>query len=684
MSEEISSESRAPVSSGIKLRNTSPDAIAQSIDFDKILHGIQHRKWFIIVCGICMMVLGGMMFLLTPKNYQAESLLLYQQDLPRTLGGGYVLNRLSYSTAADLVLLPSNFKSVKTILGLALEESEIAAMVDVQAAKKASFLVRINASSKDPQLALNVSNTLAKVVAKRSSDYNQAQLKEAYQYFLRDLDAQKKQLDSATFDLAQFKIDNECNAEDTEGLPVFAKLAGLEKRMQDTNLEYNGLAVRYENLLRQMAEMPEQVVRYNYETSPLKVKLDRAQMALLDGRTRYADDNPKIKLLEREVQELQKMLEDESKNQTGYKIFEANPLKEKLRAEIQSMQSHLRVVQRLRDDIQNQLESTKKELATVPQKQADFARLNYKKQTSQDLVRSSEQTIKMIELLMAAGQGDLELYQVADKAEPVHNYLLMLWPLFGLILGSSLGCGVLCVIEIVDRKIRTRKQAEALYNVPCLVVMPEIKSSNLHEVEFELSPLKTYVSRLSDRMDYYNGHKKLHSLAITSSTSDEGKTVLSEHLAQYYEKLGLQTLIINFVKEPAENSQELIVSLEDFLENPKIIKELEKNNRSIAHLTITCDANSQKRLHSKELKEQLNELKKAFEMIIFDVPNLVENDIAEHITGFAEATIFVIGSNVVSRSVADAGMLHFELYGIRPLGIVLSRVNPTYLDKISI
>jgi uncharacterized protein involved in exopolysaccharide biosynthesis/Mrp family chromosome partitioning ATPase len=684
MTEELPSQEQATPSTGIKLRNTSPDAIAQSIDFDKILHGIKSRRWFIIMCAICMMSLGGIAFLLIPKNYEAESLLLYQQDFPRTLGGGYVLNRLSYSTASDIVLLPTNFKSVKTILGLALDESEIEAMVNVESAKKTSYLVRITASSKDPQLALNVSNTLAKVVAKRSSDYNQAQLKEAYQYFLRDLDAQKKQLDAATFDLAQFRIDNECNGEDTEGLPVFAKLAGLEKRMEETNLEYNGLAVRYENLLRQMSELPEQVVRYNYETSPLKVKLDRAQMALLEGRTHYADDNPKIKLLEREVQELQKMIEDESKNQTGYKVFEANPMKEKLRAEIQTMQSRLRVVQRLRDDVQNQLDSTKKELATVPQKQAEFARLNYKKQMTQDLVRSSEQTIKMIELLMAAGQGDLELYQVAEKAEPAHSYLLMLLPLFGLLLGASMGYGALFVIEITDHKIRTRKQVEVLYNVPCLVVIPEIQSVNLHDVEFELSPLKTYVSRLADRIGYYSGHKKLHSLAITSSSEGEGKTVLCEHLAQYYEKLGLRTLIISFENAPSEHSLECVVSLNDFIANPKIVKDLEKGSRSIAHLSITCDVNSHKLLRSEELKTLLSGLEKTFHMVIFDVPNLCDNDIAEYVTGFAEATIFVIGSNVVPKSVADAGMLHFELYGIRPLGIVLSRVNPTYLDKISI
>ncbi|HXF29775.1 MAG TPA: hypothetical protein VN457_07985, partial [Chlamydiales bacterium] len=267
------------------------------------------------------------------------------------------------------------------------------------------------------QLACDIVNTIAKVTVKRSSDFNQAQLREAYQYFLKDLDAQRRVFDQATLELAQFRTENEYGSSDPESLPILTKLTALEAKMQETTLEYNGLAVRYENLLRQMSEMPEQIARYSYESSPLKIRLDRSQMALLEARTRYAPDNPKVKLLEREINEIQKMLEEETKNKSGYKVFESNPMKEKTRVEIMNMQSLLRVAQRLRDDIQAELDGNRKELQKLPQKQAEFARLTNKKATSQEMVRNSENVIKTIELMMASGQGDVELYQLAEKAE---------------------------------------------------------------------------------------------------------------------------------------------------------------------------------------------------------------------------------------------------------------------------
>lgn len=674
-----------------KERNPTDD-LAQLIDISKILFGIRRRWKLVIVISIICALLGLVISLFFGRGYQADSILVFQQDLPKSLPGGYALSRLTLPTAVDLVTLPTNFGPVRNLLGLKISEQQIQDMVSVVSPQRNSNLIRIRCQSRhDPDLAINVANALAKEVVKVSNTFNQQQLKQASEFYLRDVSEKRVALDHANEGLAKFRSENSLTDVDPSQTSLIQKIADVEKKLQDVTLEYNGVSVQLQNIRRTYQESPEQIARGSVESSPLRSRLERGELALVEAKARYAPENPRIRVLEEQVIELRKLVEQESQTPQISRVYEPNPFKSSLQLDLVRLESQLRMSQRLRDDLQLELEELKKNLATLPEKHSALMRLIRNKNSLQEAVQSGEQVLATIEMLSTVDKSDLEIYQPAQGAEIVNSIIVYILPILGLILGCGGVISLIIMIEVLDGKFRTRRQVEKIYGVPCLALIPDFETDvSLASIPIEQSPVLPYVRRLISRIQVLQEREMRGTVGFASSLRWEGRTTLAVAVAGYFSLLNRRVLYLCF-QDAKEQLQPFVtednyhhIQLHEFVEKvvSGTIVELTKGNFLILHLIVESDSHEWvNNLITPDIFHRLNQL---FTHTVVDIPGTFEVDFGEYLARMIPTLLFIIASDVVTKSIVDSGLGRYEMYGVSPLGIILNKVPHSYIEHMSL
>lgn len=699
-----SSPKRGPTASVAYKERGGIDDFSQLIDFSKIIFGLKSRWKLVAFVSCSSALLAFAISLFIGRGYQADSILVFQQDLPKSLPGGYALSRLTLPTAIDLVTLPTNFGPVRNLLGLKISEKELESMISVVSPQRNSNLIRIRCTSRhNPELAVNIANALAKEVVKVANTFNQQQLKQASEFYLRDVSEKRVALDKANKELARFRSENSLTDVDPSQTTLIQKIADVEKKLQDVTLEYNGIAVQLQNIKRTYQDSPEQIARGSTESSPLRSRLERAELAFVEAKARYAPENPRIRVLEEQVIELRKLIEQESQTPQISRVYEPNPFKANLQIDLVRLESQLRMTQRLRDDLQLELEGLKKNLVTLPEKHAELMRLIRNKNSLQEAVRSSEQVLSTIEMLSRVDKSDLEIYQLSQGAEIVNSILVYILPLLGLIFGFGGVVIVIILIESLDGKFRTRRQVEKIYGVPCLTLIPELSTQKpLYALSIEQSPMLPYIKRLLSRIQVLQAGKAKKTLAFTSSLRLEGRTTVASNVAQYFSLLNQRVLYICF--QNVKEALGLLAAQHGYhqIQAGEFVKEVhsgwlqklfhadlnEQNNQSgrgsILVVQLLFESGSHDWITRTFSPEVLEKIEAVFDHILIDIPGTFEVDYGEYLARVFPPLVFIVSSDIVTKSIVDSALSRYEMYDISPLGIILNRVPLAYIEHIPV
>ena len=85
-------------------------------------------------------------------------------------------------------------------------------------------------------------------------------------------------------------------------------------------------------------------------------------------------------------------------------------------------------------------------------------------------------------------------------------------------------------------------------------------------------------------------------------------------------------------------------------------------------------------IKSTKMGELLRTLKQNFDIIIIDSPGVINEDYTLNLAACSDFCLFIVGSGVVEKHFIDESLQVLDDSGIRPLGIVLNRVLPFYID----
>lgn len=670
------------------------------LDLSKVIVGVRRKLWIAFLVSLVCGFIGWAISFSMSDIYQAESILLYRQEAMEKLSRGYALNRLSLESSVELIKLPVHYQKLQSILGVDLDPIQLQGMIEVQPPVKNSNLIRIISSANTENLATDLANSLAKVAVQYSVDIQQTQLQAAREFFQNQIDEIRLKLDRQVDQIIRFKQEHNYFDVDSEEPPILRKLNEVNVKLDEAVVNYNLLYVEFDNLQREYDNLPDRTVRVSFEDNPLKDRLSQTEMALLEARSKYSPNNPKIKVLEEEVRQLRNLIAENSSDTGKSQIFEKNPLKESVRLELLHLQGRLRAAQRLKEDLLKMRDDVAKDLDSLPQEQAILAKLLQKKMSYDTELADLESSQNAIGLMLNVRQGDIELYQLGSGAQQYKRMWVEFLPLIFLMGGFIMGFSGVLLYELSDNKVRTARQVEIQTDIPVSIVIPQVPhiDAKVGSLLFDqlIKNFENFIYRESI------SHENIKTIAFLSSVQGEGKSILAYHTASYFKKLGNRVCLINFsAKKEDYYSKNLDrkIELSDLLNQSE--EELFGDD---VHALITGDKSVDdivsgscldwvssssgegvaEILQSRKMRAIMSQLKNNYDLVLIDGPSLVENNYAIEIAMAADATILVVGAGDVGKTFLDTSIQELRKVSIVPAAIVVNKVPIAYINNMKI
>lgn len=661
------------------------DDLAARFDPAKIYRGVLRRFWLVIGCGVLSALALGLVARHMKSTYVADSYIIFDSQASRSVPEGFPLGHFTMASATEMVTLPTHLNAVRSILGLDLTEQEIMEMVDVKPPVGDSNLIDVTVSAENPTLAVDIANTLASVVVKSAQDFSRRQLKATYDYLDAQIRSNRDKTDALVKEIADFRKANPNLVVSPEGLFVVRGLEETERRFQEASANYSNLLIQYENLRREVARLPDTTPRAVIEENPVKRRLAQAEMALLEAKARYAPENPKIKVIEAELRELQGALSrpQEQVAEASASPGDKNAFKEQVNLDLVNLRGKMRSAQKLKEDIEAEYKNQLTLITNLPAEQMQFARLIDQKTRLEEELKRADSMIKVADMLLKLGKGDIDVYTTAAQAYPPDSLLLNLLPLLGFFFGIGLGALLAVVLEIADSHLRTQYEVESSYNVPCAITIPEVPLLSSRNVVEKLGFYVSYIDGLVSRK--LLGRERI-TVSLVSSTESEGKSTLAYCWAQQQLASGRKVAIVEW--DPTSNSyfgdhQVAQRPLEDYLLGQASLDDV-IYQQDIARIKAHDPKRVKEGLSRNQAERFLSELHARYDVVIFDSPGVLDEDYSLDLFHLADMTLYVIGSNKVKRRYVEAAFKECEQAEVRPQYIILNRALRIFIDDVRV
>ncbi|MDQ0803471.1 CpsD/CapB family tyrosine-protein kinase [Priestia megaterium] len=192
-------------------------------------------------------------------------------------------------------------------------------------------------------------------------------------------------------------------------------------------------------------------------------------------------------------------------------------------------------------------------------------------------------------------------------------------------------------------------------------------------------PVAEQYRTIRTNIQFSNVDQDIKAIVVTSSGAEEGKSTTASNLATVYAQQGLNVLLIDAdLRKPTGHYTfrlENHIGLTNVLTRQSTLAQAVQESE-IPHLSVLTSGpippNPSELLASAQMAELLKEMKKQFDMIIFDTPPILAVADAQILANQVDGTILVVSSGKTEK---DAALKSKELLSNakgKLLGVVLN------------
>ncbi len=356
----------------------------------------------------------------------------------------------------------------------------------------ATIAFKVSFQHESPQIATKVANELVTLFLSENVKTRTARATETTEFLEHEAEKLKQKLLEAETAISEYKRNN------SENLPehLDLRLNKLERTQNELKaLERQIVALREERryldveLSSVLSDDDGQALEAEEEKSDAEEEIDHLKKVLSESSVKLTEAHPDIKSLKRRIAVLESNLA-EDKAASLENSIEKKSLKPKNR------KSAL-LVQKLQIRISTNSESIKsytKELSILREKIVTIEKLILKTpEVERALITLNRNHIEIFEKYseLQAKQGKAQLAQNLEEEKKAERFILLeppilpsdpIWPdrfkiiAIGGFLAFASGIGTAVLVELVDKRVRTASELEALLKHPPLASIPYIKT----------------------------------------------------------------------------------------------------------------------------------------------------------------------------------------------------------------
>lgn len=211
------------------------------------------------------------------------------------------------------------------------------------------------------------------------------------------------------------------------------------------------------------------------------------------------------------------------------------------------------------------------------------------------------------------------------------------------------------------------------------------KAVSLISFADQTSPVTEQYRTVRTNVQFAMVDQNLRSLVITSSGPGEGKSTTSANLAVIFASSGLRVLLVDADMRKSTVHKTFGLpntrGLSTYLRNRTLTVNDVAEQTPIENLSVLTGgpkpANPAELLGSKRMDQVMEEINKAFDLVIFDMPPIVAVTDAQILAGRADGTILVVRNKVSQKQSLLRAKALLENVNANILGVVFNGTDRT-------
>lgn len=546
----------------------------------------------------------------------------------------------------------------------------------------------------NPEQISRETNTYAEEYIRYSYKLEEQQAKETTEFIDDQIDRVEEDLLEIENEIKKFKEKEGILEISQTSKDTISEISNLESQKTNSEIELFSLNSEYSRILNNLDDYSSVISSPHLKSGMLtdiQNRIDELYMERVSLLQFYTEKHPKVKDIDAKIEELELELQDRMEG--VYEFGEMGTQRRKLQNEISK--------------IDEELKGLDKRLEELPEKELLLTRLN----------RQANAKIEVYNLL-------LKKYQESKIAESMHSKTLNIVDfstppknpispnhkrniIFGTILGLLLGIISAIVIEAFDMTINTPDEVKNFTDIPLVGIIPKWMNNKRRFNILEILRLKKpTISKRINRDAYLKTgldpkssiaeafrtirtnikalsvDEEIQSIMISSSTIQEGKSTISSNLAIAFSLAGKKTLLID-----ADLRRSVIHKAYQVKRSPgitdicidKIGKDDAIQKTQFENLSIIPSGksipNPAEILESTIFESLVSELKKEYELIIFDVPPILAVTDPLIVAKYSNINLLVIRSEVSVANSVNLALDNFKTANVTIDGIILNDID---------
>lgn len=683
---------------------------------------VLRRRWLpatVVLFGI----LGGSAFyaVTRPVSYEAVGKLLFQRisATPSLTGVGGTLGELEPISIQNnpldtqAVILRSDQLVDKVIQELNLRNDEGELMPVMSVKRQLSVegvtgteVLMVRYTSSDPAQAASIVNRLMELYIAYDKRTNQAEATAAREFVEKALPAARQAVEEAAEDLRRFKEANGIVELQAEAISSVDAMANLNTQIDRAQADLADLETRTVELVNQLNMSSETAVDYSALSQSQGVQqalsnLQTIQSDLANQRARYTSRHPAVvnlelqeaaarRILESRVNEVLGETADPSLGQLQMGELRMTLTADLVRAEAEraGLASEINTLIAAREQYMRWNEI----FPDIERQQQLLERRLSAAQTAYDLLLGRQQEVQLAENQTVSNADILDTAIVPQDSvsKSKKSYVMA-----GAVIGIPLAVMVAFLLDLLDRSIKTAKDAEGFFGYPLLGLIPKYRLDRHSDRHTDFGfPSPTFLltsgqlpmttdsyQMLQANLRFLSSDTRLKTIVVTSSVIGEGKSSVSAHLALTISQAGHKVLLIDGdMRASAQHHLWDVVNGIGFSHVLVGEGELEDALQSVTpNLTLMTAGvrppNPLALIDSQRMVSLLQELRSQFDFILIDTPPLLGGADAAILGNLVDGVLMVVRPRLVDSASGAAAKSMLERSGANMLGIVANGVD---------
>lgn len=601
------------------------------------------------------------------------------------------LQTYSMPTLLRLVKVSENLESVMAEVGLkGADPAEVSAAIQV-ANPKDTQIIEIIFEWQDPQIAVALTNGLARAFVNSVDRLQKSEAIEGFDYLSGELTAVRTRIAELEEALVAFKTDHEVvKLTDQAGL-LLQQVAEFDVLAQQAALDAS-LAERAVEATRSELELADPtVVSATFVTKPLHSRLVALEAELAGLLAVYTERAPEVMEARDELDRLRELIRRDLEEDLTEHTVSRNPVVSALEQTLVDQRLDATSHRARAEGYRIMLEQFRARLQELPELESRYADLSQRLQTLRDVESILARRVEEARIIRDSTASNLSIMQEARLPRwPLPSKAKLVLAGF-ILLGGAVAIGLGLGLEVVDTRLKALSEVEGALAIPTLGEIPQLAPEHVLLRGLEGHPAVEPYRELASSILLQRPHDHAGGWVLMVASADhyEGRTTVAANLARVAAGRGLRVCLVDAHLGKPDLS-EMAVRLGQpggghglagiLADGADVDAAIAGPDDAGIALLPSGDTSSLpvERLGTTAFARLTTELCRRFDLVLVDTAPVLTGSAAVLAAPATDAIIYLAESFALGRSGHREAVQRLGSTGTPILGAVLTKVQPAY------